>query len=226
MTDNARNANDNNTSTDVKSNNTPGGSESGGRHKQKLRGAAEVIHGLGDNFCGRLVGTINPQGARSKIEKGQREIEHGLAKITGGPGVDNTVHGCATRSSNISSTTSGNSTTTAAATEPVAQQGSALEPISGIMAGFNAGPTLAMVEAPHQQQYSAASTTSAAFGRGDPAIQPAQNSTNRDFRPHASSGALTPGPAPDHSTLTGDPQLLGWARRPCLPPPRSPSYPE
>ncbi|KAH9896436.1 hypothetical protein C8Q73DRAFT_834579 [Cubamyces lactineus] len=213
MTDNARNADISNTSTDdVNSHSTSGASESRGRHKQKLRGAAQVVHGLGDTLSGRLVGTIDSQVARPEIEKGRREIEHGLAKLTGGPGVDNAVHGCATRSSNVPSATGGNSSTAAAPTgsEPVAQQGSALGPTSAIMAGFNAGPTLVAAAAPHQQQSSAAGTTGAA------AVQPEQASTNRDFRPHSSSSSApmaqqgaTPGPAPDHSTLTGDPQSLG-----------------
>ncbi|KAI0329359.1 hypothetical protein GY45DRAFT_1435507 [Cubamyces sp. BRFM 1775] len=219
MTDTGRNTKVNNTSTDP--NHTYNDSGGGGRNSQKLKGAAEVIHGLGDNLRGRLMSTVDSRGAHPEIEKGRREVEQGMAKLTGGPGVDNAMHGSATRSADVPPTTGGNSATTAAraGSAPIAQQGNTLGPSSAIMAGFNAGPTTAMAEAPYQQQYPTAGTAgTAGSGGGVSAIQPEQASTDRYFYPRAgqagpgaptSQQGATPGPAPDHNTLAGDPQRLG-----------------
>ncbi|KAI0635473.1 hypothetical protein C8Q77DRAFT_709100 [Trametes polyzona] len=178
-----------------------------GSHHQKLRGAAEVIHGIGDNLRGRAMSAVDSKtnaqsGTHPEVEKGRREVEEGMAKLTGGPGVNDAppqhgVHHAAT-----------DGRTTSAST-PLAQQGNTLGPASGITAGFNAGQETALAEAPYQPQHA----PSGAGPEGAPSVQ--QGSNDRDFHPgsageSAPQQGTTPGPAPDRSMLSkGDPQRLG-----------------
>ncbi|KAI9060411.1 hypothetical protein FKP32DRAFT_1054578 [Trametes sanguinea] len=181
---------------------------SSGSRKQKIRGAAEVIHGVGDNLRGRLMGAVDSStktgGTRPEVEKGRQEVEQGMAKLTGGPGVSQS-----SSPDRATSGTTGSSTASAA----VAQEGNALGPTSAMNAGFNAGPTTAVAEAPYQSQYS----SGGAGPEGTSSFT--QGSNDRDFHPggHGQSQqppsmpqeGMSPGPAPDRSTLSGDPQRLG-----------------
>ncbi|CDO70203.1 hypothetical protein BN946_scf184942.g3 [Trametes cinnabarina] len=171
-------------------------SGSGASRKQKLQGAVEVVHGMGDNLRGRLMSAVDPSkktgGPRPEVEKGQREVEQGMAKLTGGPGAchPQSAEGDQPQSANHPSSTA------------PSQEGNSSEPTSTTHAGFNAAPTAAVA---HQSRYSATSTAP---------LQ--QGSNDRDFHPGgtghsqpASQQGTTPGPAPDRSTLSGDPQRLG-----------------
>ncbi|KAI0777483.1 hypothetical protein BD413DRAFT_180339 [Trametes elegans] len=175
----------------------------GGNRHQKLRGAAEVAHGIGENLRGRFMSTVdsstNTGGTHPEVEKGRREVERGMAKLTGGPGVTGTVHGYDSGSTNP---TGGDPPT---APEPPAQEGNVLGPTSGINAGLNAGPTTAVAEAPFQPQYA----PSGAGPEGVASI--GQGKNDRDFHPGSAGQQAqggSPGSAPDHSSLPGDPQRL------------------
>ncbi|KAI0367343.1 hypothetical protein BV20DRAFT_970772 [Pilatotrama ljubarskyi] len=144
-----------------------------------------------------------------EVQKGQKEIEHGMARLIGGPGVDGTARAQASPSSSTNATVSDMPTVSA----PLAQEGNALGPVSGMLAGVNAGPETAVVEGPYQPQY-------ASSGAGPDSAPPLQQGSNdRDFqhgaaeRPHEPTivpqQGATPGPAPDRNTLSRDPQRLG-----------------
>ncbi|KAI8973070.1 hypothetical protein BD414DRAFT_499016 [Trametes punicea] len=180
---------------------------SGERHSQKIRGAGEVLHGIGDNLRGRLMSAVDsssqPSGTHPEVEKGRHEVERGMAKLTGDPG---TGRGPASSSSTTLST----DMPTTAVPKPFAN---ALGPTGAMMAGVNAGPTAAVAEAPYQPEYSAGDA-------GPEDIPPLQQGSNdRDFHPGGAGHGqqlpstrqqgATPGPAPDHNTLSRDPQLLG-----------------
>ncbi|OSC98913.1 hypothetical protein PYCCODRAFT_1427566 [Trametes coccinea BRFM310] len=181
---------------------------SSGSRKQKIRGAAEVIHGVGDNLRGRLMSAVDSStktgGTRPEVERGRQEVEQGMAKITGGPGAAHP-----SSSDHATSGTRGSSAPSAA----VAQEGNALGPTSAVDAGFNASPTTAVAEAPYQSQYS----SGGAGSEGTPSFT--QGSNDRDFHsggagqsqqpPSMPQQGMSPGPAPDRSTLPGDPQRLG-----------------
>ncbi|KAH9846885.1 hypothetical protein C2E23DRAFT_850815 [Lenzites betulinus] len=181
-------------------NNSGGGSST----HRKLKGTAEVVHGIGENIRGRVMNVLDSGsgagGGHLEAEQGSREVERGMAKLTGGPGIDGVAH-------RGTGTGGGTSTTSA----PLAHEGNlnGAPPASTGTAGFNAGPA---AEAGFQPQ-------NASSGAGPP-LQGGSN--DRDFYPGDSTdmphqpstipqecAAATTGPAPDRSTLAGSPQRLG-----------------
>ncbi|KAL1938699.1 hypothetical protein VTO73DRAFT_11302 [Trametes versicolor] len=168
-------SNTNNTNTAGK----PSTNNNGGSSHRKLKGAAEVVHGIGENIRGRLMDVVdsstNSEAAHPEVEEGGHEIEHGMARLTGGPGVENP---CRTRVSDEMSTRK--------PPPSLAQQGSA----SGVPAGLNAGP-----------QYSSP-------GAADDSAAPVQGGRNdRDFHPGSADRAQEGGgPAPDRNALSRSPQ--------------------
>ncbi|KAI0354149.1 hypothetical protein OH77DRAFT_1426580 [Trametes cingulata] len=183
---------------------------SGGQHR-KIRGAAEVVEGIGHTLSGRIMSAVDSGkkagGTHPEVQKGQKEIEHGMARLTGGPGVNGTAHAAPTSSSTNSTVSD-----TPTASAPLAQEGNALGPTSAMTAGINAGPETAVAEGPYQPQF-------AASGAGPDSAPPFQQGSNdRDFpagaadEPHeppiVPQQGATPGPAPDRNTLSRDPQRL------------------
>ncbi|KAI0643966.1 hypothetical protein C8Q79DRAFT_121798 [Trametes meyenii] len=198
--------------TDVqqnKSTTSSGGSGTGAvgdNRNQKLRGAVEVIHGVGENLRGRFMDAVDSStktragpggGPRPEVEQGRLEVEQGMAKLTGGPGVTNAPP---------TSRTNPIPRATQAPSAPLAHEGNGLGPASSV----NADPEAAVAQGPYQPQYA----PSGAGSDGTAAFQ--QGSTNRDFRPSPAvtfdqpqGAGSTPGPAPGRNTLSSGPQRLG-----------------
>ncbi|EIW56233.1 uncharacterized protein TRAVEDRAFT_22542 [Trametes versicolor FP-101664 SS1] len=159
-------------------------SSSGNSHR-KLKGAAEVVHGIGENIRGRLMDVVdsstNSEAAHPEVEEGGHEIEHGMARLTGGPGVENP------RRTRVSDETS-----TKSSVPSLAQEGNVLGPASGVPTGLKAGP-----------QYSSP-------GAADDSAAPVQGGRNdRDFHPGSADRAQEGGgPAPDRNALSRSPQRL------------------
>ncbi|KAI0666512.1 hypothetical protein C8Q78DRAFT_1059952 [Trametes maxima] len=179
-----------------------GAGAAGDSRNQKLRGAVQVVHGVGENLRGRFMDAVDSStntqagpgdGPRPEVERGRREVEQGMAKLTGGPGVTDAPPRAPQNTS-----------------APLAHEENGLGPTtqSGITAGLNAGPETAVAQGPGQTQYN----PSGAGLVGASAFQ--QGPTNRDFQPGAAvdqpqGAGGTPGPAPDRNTLSSGPQRLG-----------------
>ncbi|TBU36889.1 hypothetical protein BD309DRAFT_975038 [Dichomitus squalens] len=165
-----------------------------GAKTQKLKGATELVHGLGESIRGRFMEAVDgSQGSRHApiSQQGRQEVERGMAKLTGGPGAASVTSSTGTRNPNPAGDSDGVSTNT--------------EPSSGFGARQRErGATPLGPRAPYGGQESA-------MGQ--------QGSTNRDFgyeegqtrRDPAVMGQQgnSPGPAPDRYTLSGEPKRLG-----------------
>ena len=126
-----------------------------------------------------------PQGSRHAqlAHQGQQEVEQGMAKLTGGPGATSAASGQGTgaRSTNYSNDSNGVSVNAASSSEYGANQraneGNTLGPSSALTAGFgNAGPEVAVAEAPAGNQY-----TAGGLGPTDSSVAMGQQgSTDRD----------------------------------------------
>ena len=165
-----------------------------------------------------------PQGSRHAqlAHQGQQEVEQGMAKLTGGPGATSAASGQGTgaRSANYSNDSSGVSVNAASSSEYGANQraneGNTLGPSSALTAGFgNAGPEVAVAEAPAGNQYTAGglgpTDSSGAMGQQgstDRDFGYAQGHTRRDPTVTGQQGS-SPGPAPDRYALSGEPTRLG-----------------
>ena len=131
-----------------------------------------------------------------ETEKGRIEVEQGMAKLTGGPGVEGGAPHSVSSSQPMRTSDAPHSTSS----QPqLAQDGNTLGPTSAMMAGFgNAGPETAVAEAPYQQQqYSAGGTT---------ALEN-ENENGRDFgyaQRSQSAGVGQEGHAPDRYSLGGE----------------------
>ncbi|TBU22788.1 hypothetical protein BD311DRAFT_782124 [Dichomitus squalens] len=201
-----------NTRTDNTNRTTGDDTHAHGAKTQKLKGATELVHGLGESIRGRFMEAVDgSQGSRHApiSQQGRQEVERGMAKLTGGPGAASVTSSTGTRNPNPAGDSDGVSTNTESSSGFGARQrangGNALGPSSGLTTGFgNAGPEAAVAQAPYGGQESA-------MGQ--------QGSTNRDFgyeeghtrRDPAVMGQQgnSPGPAPDRYTLSGEPKRLG-----------------
>ncbi|RPD56484.1 hypothetical protein L226DRAFT_610016 [Lentinus tigrinus ALCF2SS1-7] len=191
----------------------PDGTIGGSASNRKLKGATEVIHGLGENIRGRFMDTLDSSTktghGHPETQQGRTEVEQGMAKLTGGPGVlggaprsdthpmrpGDAPYSQPNRASDASTYGSGQ----------LAQEGNTLGPTSAMTAGFgNAGPEMAVAEAPYQQS---------AGGTGAPGARAVgENQNDRDFghakrnEPAATAGQRgnTLGPAPDRYALGGE----------------------
>ncbi|KAI0692920.1 hypothetical protein C8T65DRAFT_761399 [Cerioporus squamosus] len=194
---------------------TPGGNTGGTTSNRKLKGATEVIHGIGENIRGRFMDAVDSStktgGGHPETYQGRREVEEGMAKLTGGPGVG----GGAPRSDTHPTHGAGGAPHSASDRDggygrgQLGQEGNALGPTSAMTTGFgNAGPEVAVAEAPYQQQYSAG-------GAGAPGAGGAvrEQGNDRDFgyahaqrneMPSAGQQGSTSGPAPDRYSLGGE----------------------
>ena len=147
--------------------------------------------------------TTNKGNAHPETHSGRREVERGMAKLTGGPGAADpsapTGRGAPSQGQRDSYESHYQPNPEYGAA-PLSQKGNVLGPSSAMTAGFtNAGPD-AVAQAPYQQQYSAG-------GAGAPEASVGMRGTNdREFA-QGQQGS-SPGPAPDRYALGGEPGRL------------------
>ncbi|TFK79923.1 hypothetical protein K466DRAFT_667906 [Polyporus arcularius HHB13444] len=225
-----------NTDRDTNHNTSGGSAGGSASKLQKLKGATEVIHGefsrvstlgetssrsegltpkssparIGENIRGRFMDTLDSStktgGGHPETHQGRREVEGGLAKLTGGPGVG----GGAPRSETHPTHAQSNSASDRDGDHgrgQLAQEGNALGPTSAMTTGFgNGGPEAAVAEAPYQQQYSAGGAPGSGTVReqgNDRDFGYAAEHSQRNEPPTAGKQGSTPGPAPDRYSLGG-----------------------
>ncbi|KAI0748950.1 hypothetical protein C8Q74DRAFT_381883 [Fomes fomentarius] len=191
---------------------------------QKLEGAKDVVHGIGENIRGRFMDTVdsttNTGNAHPETLRGRLEVEQGMAKMTGG-------RHAATASARAPTSGAGGAPASSSAyppsqyqsqgqvsgdaDAPPAQEGDVLGPRSGMTAGSgNAGPESSIAYAPYQKQYYAGGASAAGSGTGR------QGSNGRDLgydqnreQPtvvRQQGGML--GPEPDRHALGSEPGHL------------------
>ncbi|OJT12276.1 hypothetical protein TRAPUB_11177 [Trametes pubescens] len=152
-------------------------------------------NGIGESIRGRPMAAVDSSDTtHPEVEEGGREIEHGMARLTGGPGVENariTPVFAETRTDPLSD---GPQTTAA----PHSHRGNILGPASGVATGLHPGPESAVANGP-QCSSPGAADDAAAFqgGRND-----------RDFHPGSADRVQEGGPAPDRNALSRSPQRL------------------
>lgn len=92
------------TNMDSYNNNNNNSQKTTGRSAHdKVKGAAEVVHGLGETVRGNLLSTVEPQGNEQVARRGEQEMRQGNADMARGPktgeagipgaGNMNTAHG-------------------------------------------------------------------------------------------------------------------------------------
>ncbi|TRM64913.1 hypothetical protein BD626DRAFT_490329 [Schizophyllum amplum] len=59
----------------------------------KVKGAAEVVHGLGETVRGNLLSTVEPQGNEQVARRGEQEMRQGNADMARGPKTGGTSSG-------------------------------------------------------------------------------------------------------------------------------------
>ena len=134
-----------------------------------------------------------------ETEKGRIEVEQGMAKLTGGPGVEGGAPHSVSPSQPMRAGDAPHSTSSQPQLAPEGTRNT-LGPTSAMTAGFgNAGPETAVAEAPYQQQYSAG-------GSGTTTLEN-ENENGRDFgyaQRSQSAGVGQEGNAPDRYALGGE----------------------
>ncbi|RDX49495.1 hypothetical protein OH76DRAFT_1438864 [Lentinus brumalis] len=204
-----------NTARNTNHEQTSGSTTGRSTSKQKLKGATEVIHGIGENIRGRFMDTLDSStktgGGHPETHQGRREVEGGMAKLTGGPGVGGGAPRSETHPTHAASDAPHTQSNSASDRDgdhgrgQLAQEGNALGPTSAMTTGFgNGGPEAA---APYQQQYPAGGTGAPGGG----VVR--EQGNDRDFGyAHAQRNeppmvpgpqGSTPGPAPDRYSLGG-----------------------
>ena len=135
-----------------------------------------------------------------ETEKGRIEVEQGMAKLTGGPGVEGGAPHSVSPSRPMRS---GDAPHSPSSQPQLAQEGTrnTQGPTSAMMARFgNAGPETAVAEAPYQHQQYSAGGTSALENENE-------NENDRDFgyaQRSQSAGVGQEGHAPDRYVLGGE----------------------
>ncbi|KAI0954223.1 hypothetical protein AcV7_007516 [Taiwanofungus camphoratus] len=123
--------------------NSSGAPAGGNTFGQKIKGAGEVIHGVGDNLRGRFLDAVDDGtktgGGHAETERGRMETEKGMSRMTGstyGPGTGATTGpgtGAMTGSGTGATTGQGTGTETGPGT------GATTSPGTGAMTGTGTG---------------------------------------------------------------------------------------